>query len=430
MFYLVIGYVYLFFQGIIITLLFNQLNVVSLQRKFIMLLSISMCFTYGWWGCLIYTIIFSMIITHLSQKKIPILLSMFYVSYLLVSTAIIYQLLDNVLALIEGNYTAMIMFELIILPWIVFYLQTSLLYYFKRYLVYFVNHILAKYRFQAALLDVTLLSYIYLRFSDLPNRLLIASIILVVIAAYIYCITLYSQKQAIKLAQAEQLQNLIEYTAQIEELYDKLRRFKHDYKNILLSLEYCLDNDDLAGAKKVYHQAIAPTRSIISPELQLISQLQNISDPALKGILSNKLALALAKNLRVTCEIAQKITLDPRVTQLDMVRLLSIFMDNAIEAAYQVNKGCLDFAFFEHDNEQFIVIRNSTKYEKIELQLLDKVGYTTKNSQGHGYGLANVSAILRDYPFISLNTSSSHYIFQQELIITGGYQDEHCYFRR
>ena len=83
--------------------------------------------------------------------------------------------------------------------------------------------------------------------------------------------------------------------------------------------------------------------------------------------------------------------------------------------------------FFEHDNEQFIVIRNSTKYEKIELQLLDKVGYTTKNSQGHGYGLANVSAILRDYPFISLNTSSSHYIFQQELIITGGYQDEHCY---
>lgn len=233
MFYLVIGYVSLFFQGLIITLLFNQLNVVSLQRKFIMLLSISMCFTYGWWGCLIYTIIFSMIITHLSQKKIPILLSMFYVSYLLVSTTIIYQLLDNVLALIEGNYTAMIMFELIILPWIVFYLQTSLLYYFKRYLVYFVNHILAKYRFQAALLDVTLLSYIYLRFSDLPNRLLIASIILVVIAAYIYCITLYSQKQAIKLAQAEQLQNLIEYTAQIEELYDKLRRFKHDYKNIL-----------------------------------------------------------------------------------------------------------------------------------------------------------------------------------------------------
>ena len=135
MFYLVIGYVSLFFQGLIITLLFNQLNVVSLQRKFIMLLSISMCFTYGWWGCLIYTIIFSMIITHLSQKKIPILLSMFYVSYLLVSTAIIYQLLDNVLALIEGNYTAMIMFELIILPWIVFYLQTSLLYYFKRYLV-------------------------------------------------------------------------------------------------------------------------------------------------------------------------------------------------------------------------------------------------------------------------------------------------------
>ena len=33
MFYLVVGYVSLFFQGLIITLLFNQLNVISLQEN-------------------------------------------------------------------------------------------------------------------------------------------------------------------------------------------------------------------------------------------------------------------------------------------------------------------------------------------------------------------------------------------------------------
>lgn len=314
----------------------------------------------------------------------------------------------------------MIIIELIFLPCAVFLLQTALIYYFRSYLIYFANNILAKYRNQAVIFDIVLLSYVFLRFSELENKSLIASVILGVLAAYIYFITLYSQGKEIELTKEAQLQNLLEYTLQIEKLYNELRHFKHDYKNILISLEYCLDHDDLAGVKEIYQNAIVPTKSVISLELQIIGQLQNIGDPALKGILSNKLSLALSKKLKVTCEVPEQIFLDSRISQLDMVRILSCLIDNAIEAACESSNKLLSVAFFEHNNEQIIIIRNSTKEKMIPLQSLNKSGFTTKKTGDHGHGLTNIRCILNNYPFITLTTSSNEYVFQQEITIAGG----------
>lgn len=420
----VLNYTFIFLQGLIIALLFDQLTIIDLSKKNILFLSILSFFDYNLWGGILYTIIFSFMINYFSRGKIPVLVSIFYTSYLLVSTAIIYQLLDDVLLLIynsyNSNYTLMIIIELIFLPCAVFLLQTALIYYFRSYLIYFANNILAKYRNQAVIFDIVLLSYVFLRFSELENKSLIASVILGVLAAYIYFITLYSQGKEIELAKEAQLQNLLEYTLQIEKLYNELRHFKHDYKNILISLEYCLDHDDLAGVKEIYQNAIVPTKSVISLELQIIGQLQNIGDPALKGILSNKLSLALSKKLKVTCEVSEQIFLDSRISQLDMVRILSCLMDNAIEAACESSNKLLSVAFFEHNNEQIIIIRNSTKEKMIPLQSLNKSGFTTKKTGDHGHGLTNIRCILNNYPFITLTTSSNEYVFQQEITIAGG----------
>lgn len=228
----VLNYTFIFLQGLIIALLFDQLNIIDLSKKNILFLSILSFFDYNLWGGILYTIIFSFTINYFSRGKIPVLVSIFYTSYLLVSTAIIYQLLDNVLLLIynsyNSNYTLMIIIELIFLPCAIFLLQTALMYYFRSYLIYFANNILAKYRNQAVIFDIVLLSYVFLRFSELENKSLIASVILGVLAAYIYLITLYSQGKEIELAKEAQLQNLLEYTLQIEKLYNELRHFKHD----------------------------------------------------------------------------------------------------------------------------------------------------------------------------------------------------------
>lgn len=42
-----------------------------------------------------------------------------------------------------------------------------------------------------------------------------------------------------------ELNNLRLYTSHIESMYDNLRRFRHDYKNVLYSLTGALENDDI-----------------------------------------------------------------------------------------------------------------------------------------------------------------------------------------
>lgn len=132
---MILSYTFMFLQGLLVALLFDQLNIIDLSKKNILFLSILAFFAYGWWGNILYTIIFSFTINYFSRGKIPVLVSIFYTSYLLVSTAIIYQLLDDVLLLIynsyNSNYTLMIIIELIFLPCAIFLLQTALMYYFR-----------------------------------------------------------------------------------------------------------------------------------------------------------------------------------------------------------------------------------------------------------------------------------------------------------
>ena len=87
---MILSYTFMFLQGLLVALLFDQLNIIDLSKKNILFLSILAFFAYGWWGNILYAIIFSFMINYFSRGKIPVLVSIFYTSYLLVSTAIIY----------------------------------------------------------------------------------------------------------------------------------------------------------------------------------------------------------------------------------------------------------------------------------------------------------------------------------------------------
>ena len=52
--------------------------------------------------------------------------------------------------------------------------------------------------------------------------------------------------------------NLKEYMDQIEELYQSLRTFKHDYANIMMSMAGYLESDDLEGLKQYYEREVYP----------------------------------------------------------------------------------------------------------------------------------------------------------------------------
>ncbi len=48
------------------------------------------------------------------------------------------------------------------------------------------------------------------------------------------------------------MSDLAHYSQQIEQLYTDLRRFRHDYLNILSSIKYGIDSKDIAIISDIY----------------------------------------------------------------------------------------------------------------------------------------------------------------------------------
>lgn len=211
----------------------------------------------------------------------------------------------------------------------------------------------------------------------------------------------------------QQLAALSSYSSHVESLYKELRSFRHDYTNVLTSLNEAFKQDDLATAKDIYQTVIAQSDRKFYNSKYDIANLANLTNPAMKSILSAKLMEAQAKGLHLTVEIAEPIAA-PDMELLDVVTVLSIFLDNAIEASLQTEQKMLNLAYFADGNRKIFVLENSIFDERINTKTIYNYGKSSKGAD-RGIGLANVKDILDKYPSVSLMTTSSHYLFKQEI---------------
>ncbi len=215
-----------------------------------------------------------------------------------------------------------------------------------------------------------------------------------------------------------ELSNLTQYTSHIEAMYDELRRFRHDYKNILLSLSDAVENKNINQITNIFHQVVIPTNSNVELRNNVLGRLVNVKDVAIKSLIYSKILQATNDNIHADIEVERPIKLDDHVQMTDMLRIISILLDNAIKAAKQSTKPRIDLSFFEdqHHN-QILIIGNSTKKEQINLQKLNDHSSIFLNNNQHGLGLRNLRSVLARYPFIRNNRHSSHYWFEQQIII-------------
>ena len=71
------------------------------------------------------------------------------------------------------------------------------------------------------------------------------------------------QEQIQTEAKKKALQDLQDYTHNLEDMYNSLRSFKHDYVNILLSLSGYIENCDIEELKEFFENKIFPTKNLI-----------------------------------------------------------------------------------------------------------------------------------------------------------------------
>ena len=128
-----------------------------------------------------------------------------------------------------------------------------------------------------------------------------------------------------------QMNNLKEYTDNLESLYMDMRKFRHDYINIISSMVGFIENKDIEGLKKHFDEHIYPLNTEMNKNNYKLGLLKNILMPEIKGLLSAKIIRAQELGVDVVLEIVEpidKINLDI----IDLSRCLGIILDNAIEA--------------------------------------------------------------------------------------------------
>ncbi|MBP2620352.1 sensor histidine kinase [Streptococcus panodentis] len=213
-----------------------------------------------------------------------------------------------------------------------------------------------------------------------------------------------------------QLKNMSDYSRHIEELYNELRSFRHDYINILRSLRLGIENRDLSTIERVYNDVLKDSGQPLNQPKFDLGRLTSIHNDALKSLLSAKFIEAESKQIAVSLEVSGMI--EPQGMELlDLLTLVSVLTDNAIEAAIHAECPTVSIAYLEQGDKQIFMIENSTKESFVDTSQIFERGVSSKG-QDRGIGLANVQSIVSRYRNVSLQTVSQDHLFQQELRIS------------
>ncbi|HEM4252416.1 TPA: GHKL domain-containing protein [Streptococcus suis] len=246
------------------------------------------------------------------------------------------------------------------------------------------------------------------------NVLLIYFTIFIISMLYLNYQKKEKQDKEIQELKDKQLADLGRYSRHVESLYKEIRSFRHDYTNILISLNEAIKEEDIVAIRTIYQGVIADSDRKFYDGKYDIARLSNIQNPAVKSLLSSKMLEAQKKGIAISVEVDAEIE-PPDLELIEFITILSILLDNAIDAAEQCANGNIVFAYFQEDDRKIVVVENTTVEDKVSTNHIFEYGHSTKGDN-RGIGLANVKVILDNYPKFSISTKSSNHRFVQELV--------------
>ena len=229
----------------------------------------------------------------------------------------------------------------------------------------------------------------------------------------IYNLMLIEQKQIIqKRKQEEFIKNqhqLEEYTTYLEKSEDDLRAFRHDYKNILNSLKVSAQEGNV---QEVIQKLDKYTETNLNSKALLkYKDVNHIYVKSIKSIIISKLTELYNLDIPYNFECRNNIrNLPDHVDELDLVRIIGITFDNAIEESkaliaekHDIRSAEVQIMVYSDGPGEFeYEIRNKIKNRKISTQEIQQRGFTTKKDH-KGLGLTNIKEIDSKYPDMSIS---------------------------
>ena len=234
------------------------------------------------------------------------------------------------------------------------------------------------------------------------------------------CLLLAMRRSYLEQIQTESkqkaMQDLQDYTRNLEAMYNGLRSFKHDYVNILLSLSGYIEDGDMDRLKDFFESKIFPTKNLITGGDYKLNQLSNIGVLEIKSLLSAKMIYAHESGIDITIDIPDKVE-SFLIDTVDLARILGIFLDNAIEATLETEQPQIGLNIIQNKTGVSIIISNRFLDNGVMLHKLKQKDFSTKI--GHqGIGLWNAQKIISSYDNVLLETTMKCDYFTQHIELT------------
>ena len=269
--------------------------------------------------------------------------------------------------------------------------------------------------------------YIFLMYSIFKGssyiRLLsvITGLIFILLCTYITVSVLKNIKlETNNKIESAKLEQQKKYILALEKNNNEIRKFKHDFNNIILGLDGYINSDDFdkEKLKKYFNSTIINFNNNIELNDIVIAKLNSIKVSSLKSLIINKVLVAQNNNIDVDINIQGEIN-DFYTDEMQLSRVLGILLDNAIEASLELTDDKkIEMNIIQIDKTTDIQISNTFNNTGTPISDFNKEGFSTKGTN-RGLGLSSAHEIANKLNML-LNTEIDGNTFIQILTIEGG----------
>lgn len=212
-------------------------------------------------------------------------------------------------------------------------------------------------------------------------------------------------KQIDKRIAAYQRELIETHYQEVDNMYRKMRGWRHDYRNHIQAMKVMAANGNMDGIKAYLDE--------LDTDLNTVDTVVKTGNAMADAILNSKISLAQSKSIAVHCDAHIPVKL--QMSELDLCCILGNLFDNAIEASLSLPERERRIRVYMDmkGTQLYISFTNFTSGRK-----LNKVGniFKTSKGDGHGFGLVRIDNIIeRLGGYLSRNSEDG--AFTTEILI-------------
>ena len=222
------------------------------------------------------------------------------------------------------------------------------------------------------------------------------------------------QKKQIQTQQIS-MQQQNTYIESLEKLQSEMRKFRHDYKNMMSGMYLQAKEGNMEAVQDFIQDMTIDFDHQVGEQIRRLTQLGNIHMIEVKGLLLGKMEKMQQEKISCELEILRPFE-RTRLRTTDLCRCLGILIDNAIDEVRGKQdkrpKPQVHIMISRQEACTTFRVKNSL-YSTIDFHKIWQLGYSTRGSD-RGIGLASYKSILERYEnVISLTTIKDGYFIQE-----------------